>query len=264
MPRSAARIERMSETIYDHPLYYDILFGWDRSDEANFYAKAFERHGVAPGARIVEMACGSGQVARLLARRGWRVTGVDNRQPMLDFLREQARADGSSVDVVCADMATFSIREPFAAALNPMSSFRLLQSDAAADAHLRAMAAALRPGAVYVLDLSFTGHGVPSYQTTNESWTMQRGDITVEGTDAGVNVDDRGVRHTLAWGAETHLRPYTYVEFVQRVHATGSFTIGSCHQEIKGADDIGRFDVDLAAEPPLVGRTMVVLERISG
>ena len=24
-----------SETIYDHPLYYDILFGWDRAHDGN-------------------------------------------------------------------------------------------------------------------------------------------------------------------------------------------------------------------------------------
>jgi SAM-dependent methyltransferase len=254
----------MPESIYDYPLYYDILFSWDRTDEADFYAKAFERYGAAQGARVAEIACGSGQVARLLARRGWCVTGVDNRQPMLDFLQQQARADGSNVEVVCADMESFSIEEPFAAAFNPMSSFRLLTNDAAVDAHLRAMATALRPGGVYVLDMSFTKRGVAAYDTTSESWTMQRADITVEGTDAGVIVDDRGVRRTLAWGAETHLRSYTYAEFAERVRAVSSFSIVTCYQEVKGADDISRFDVDLPVGPPVTGRAMVVLERISG
>lgn len=32
-------------SIYDHPLYYDVLFGWDRSHEASFYHGALLHHG---------------------------------------------------------------------------------------------------------------------------------------------------------------------------------------------------------------------------
>ena len=37
-----------SETIYDHPRYYDILFGFDRSKEAEFHHRILLRCGVAP------------------------------------------------------------------------------------------------------------------------------------------------------------------------------------------------------------------------
>ena len=51
----------------------------------------------------------------------------------------------------------------------------------------------------------------------------------------------------------------------ERVRAVGSFTIATCHQEVKGTqDDIGRFDVDRTVAPPVVGRAMVVLKWISG
>lgn len=248
----------MTETIYDHPLYYDILFGWDRSAEAQFYAAVFDRFGVARSERIAEIACGSGQVARLLARSRWRVTGIDNRAAMVSFMQECARADGVVVDGICADMETISVSDLFAGAFNPMSSFRLLQSDAAADAHLRAMASALRPGGVYVLDLTFG-----TAETTSESWTMERDGITVEATDACVNVVDRGVKRSLAWGAEAHLRPYSQSEFEQRVDAAGGLEAVAYYGERKDADGIGRFDVDRTASSPLVGRAMVVLRKPS-
>ncbi len=82
------------KTIYDYPVYYDILFGWDRSKEAGLYHAAFERSGVRAGARILEVACGTGQVARRLARRGWRVTGLDLKPGMLAFLHESAAREG--------------------------------------------------------------------------------------------------------------------------------------------------------------------------
>ena len=56
------------DTIYDHPLYYDILFGWDRDAEAGFYTSLFATYGVVPGDRVLELACGTGQIARRLAR----------------------------------------------------------------------------------------------------------------------------------------------------------------------------------------------------
>ena len=32
-------------SLYDYPLYYNILFGWDRHGEAELYARLFARAG---------------------------------------------------------------------------------------------------------------------------------------------------------------------------------------------------------------------------
>src|SRR5262245_49962665 len=135
----------VSETIYDHPRYYDILFGCDCSQEAEFYDRTFSRCGVAPGERVLELACGPARVARLLARRGYHMTGLDRRPAMLAFARDEAAREAIPFATLCADMAAFTSEEKFAAACNPLSSFRLLHGDAEADAHLRCVAAALRP-----------------------------------------------------------------------------------------------------------------------
>ena len=103
------------ETIYDHPLYYDILFGWDRSVEANFHAHTFERLGVR--GPVLEVACGTGQVALRLARRGLAVTGLDWSPAMLAFLERRAAEEGLQVARICSDMTSFSVAAPFAALL---------------------------------------------------------------------------------------------------------------------------------------------------
>jgi SAM-dependent methyltransferase len=203
-----------SDTIYDHPRYYDVLFGWDRSKEADFYAQAFERCGVVKGEPILEVACGTGRVAILLARRGWNVTGMDIRPAMVEFVRDCAASTDVWVETLCEDMATFSTERKFAAAYNPMSSIRLLQSDAAAQAHLRAMAAALKSGGVYVLDMDFLG-STERPATTDEPWEMTQGSVTVRAEDDAVYVNDCGVMSKLAWGREGHLRDYTWSAFAQ-------------------------------------------------
>lgn len=249
------------ETIYDHPGYYDILFGWDRAREADFYHRTFLRCGVATTEPLLEVACGTGQVARLLAGRGWRVTGLDLRPGMLAFLRDRAAEDRTRVETLCADMTSFGADVKFAAAYNPMSSFRLLPTDAAAQAHLLRTSAALRPGGIYVLDLDFLARPDEPAVTTDEAWEMTRGDVTVRADDAAVHVRDGEVDQVLAWGREAHLRGYTAAEFAALVGATARFRIESWHPETSRATGVSEFPVDDPRSGPPVGRSMVVLRR---
>ena len=63
------------KTIYDFPLYYDILFGWDRTIEADFYSAVFSQNEVAKSEPMLEVACGTGQANRCNSRarpRSWK------------------------------------------------------------------------------------------------------------------------------------------------------------------------------------------------
>lgn len=252
-----------SETIYDHPLYYDILFGWDRAHEADFYESAFRRFGVNEREDILEVACGTGQVGRLLAQRGWKLTGLDSREPMLAFLREQAEAQGIAVRTHCADMVDFGCESQFGAAFNPLSSFLILQSDAMAEAHFAAMAVALRVGGLYLLDLGFDTDVRSDAQTTDETWEEARGEVTVRAENDAVYVDDCGTHSILPWGSGTHLRAVTSQWLEQRVDSVGRFAIESWHPESgRSAAGISLWSVDVCSEPPVLGRAMVVLRRV--
>jgi SAM-dependent methyltransferase len=250
-----------SETIYDHPRYYDVLFGFDRSKEAEFYHRIFSRCGVAAGEQVLEVACGPARVARLLARLGWKVSGLDHSPAMLGFARAEAAAEATPLETLCADMTAFSCERKFAAAYNPLSSFRLLHSDAEADAHLRCAAAALRPGGVYVLDLGFQASAGEPVVTTDEGWQMTRGELTVRGENDAVYVTDAGVERRLAWGPEAHLRGYTTRAFADRVGACPDFEIESWHPESSRATGVSEFSVEGCAGGSVVGRAMVVLRK---
>jgi SAM-dependent methyltransferase len=250
-----------SDTLYDHPRYYDILFGFDRSEEAAFYERSFARCGVARGERVLEVAAGPARVGRLLARRGWPVTALDRSAEMLAYAREAAAAEATPLETLCADMTAFPPEPGFAAAFNPLSSFRLLHSDGEVDAHLSCVAAALRPGGVYVLDVAFVAaEGEPSH-TTDEGWEMTRGDVTVRGENDGVTVSEAGVQRRLAWGRGPHLRNYTWRAFAERIGACPGFAFESWHPETSRANGVSEFEVEGRAGRPGVGRAMVVLRR---
>ena len=250
------------KTIYDYPVYYDILFGWDRSKEAGFYHAAFERHGVRAGDRILEVACGTGQVARRLARRGWRVTGLDLKPGMLAFLQESAAREGLPIETLCSDMTTLSSEAKFGAAYNPMSSFRLLQTDDDAETHLRAMAAVLEPGGIYVLDMEFHDETQEPARNAGEAWSMTRDKVTVRAQEDTVHVSDDGVERVLPWSSDKHLRDYSSASFAERVGAITELRIEAWHPERQGPSGISEFDLERTTEAPAAGRTMVILRRL--
>ena len=66
-----------------------------------------ETESLPPG-RALDVACGAGRNAGWLARRGWRVTGVDFSEVALGAARELARAAGVEVEWIEADTVTWT------------------------------------------------------------------------------------------------------------------------------------------------------------
>lgn len=121
--------------------------------EVDFIVAEF---GLPPGGRILDMGCGTGRHAVELARRGYRVTGVDIAAGMLDEAREAAAEAGVAVEWIEADAARFTTDERFDAAIclcgGAFGILNLEDDPAAHDrAVLRAIHAALAPGAPLIL-----------------------------------------------------------------------------------------------------------------
>jgi SAM-dependent methyltransferase len=69
---------------------YDYFSRFMESSAVEF----LDRLGVAPGASLLDVACGSGQLALIAARRGARVTGVDIATNSILAARGRAASDG--------------------------------------------------------------------------------------------------------------------------------------------------------------------------
>jgi ubiquinone/menaquinone biosynthesis C-methylase UbiE len=69
---------------------YDRFSRYMEGEARSFY----ERLNVPAGARLLDVACGSGQVALMAAREGVRVTGVDIADNLIERARVRAAADG--------------------------------------------------------------------------------------------------------------------------------------------------------------------------
>ena len=113
----------------------------------------------APGARILDVPCGYGRHASALARRGFRVVGVDLSRAMIAEARRRG-AEGPRLAFVRADMRRIAFRGEFDAVVNLYTSFGYF-TPAQNQAVLRRMARALRPGGTLLID-----HRDPAYDAT--------------------------------------------------------------------------------------------------
>jgi SAM-dependent methyltransferase len=116
--------------------------------EADFFEQLL---GVRPGVRLLDVPCGDGRLALELARRGYRVTGVDISEDFLAAARESAASGGLASEWRHSDMRNLPWRQEFDGAFCGGSSFGYL-GDAGDRDFLEAVARTLRPGARFVID----------------------------------------------------------------------------------------------------------------
>jgi hypothetical protein len=159
-------------------------------------------------------------------------------------------------------MVDFRCDGRFGAAFNPLSSLLLLRSDALAEAHFATMAAALRAGGVYLLDLDFDAAVRSEAQTANECWEESRGNVTVRAENDAVYIDDAGTHHVLPWATGSHLRCVTSEWLEDRVNSAGQFAIESWHPESgRTTAGVSQWSLNVRRDPPVLGRAIVVLRR---
>jgi SAM-dependent methyltransferase len=120
--------------------------------DVDFLEKAFD---AKPGARLLDVPCGNGRHSIELARRGYRVTGIDLSEEFLAAARSGLDADWRK-----GDMRELEV-EPsaFDGAFCFGNSFGYLDRTSVA-AFLSALATALKPGAKLVIETGMTAESI--------------------------------------------------------------------------------------------------------
>lgn len=172
------------ESIYDHPKYYDLVFGADCAAELTFIRQCAQQYAGVKVQRWFEPACGTGRLLAAFARQGFEVGGIDLNPKAVDFCNKRlqqitAKAGPDSPPALAwvADMADFTTRKKYDVAFNTINSFRHLTSEEASLAHLQCMGRAIRKGGLYLLGIHLTPTRAAPSET--ESWSARRGNLTV-------------------------------------------------------------------------------------
>lgn len=134
---------------------YDLVYDHRDEAEAERLIDLIEREiAPQPGAHIVDVGCGRGRHARILAHRGYRVTGIDLSSNAIAEARTRAKAEGVDDEL---SFRVGDMREPACEAcadgvVNLFTSFGYFDEDAENERALRAMRTALRPGGWFLQD----------------------------------------------------------------------------------------------------------------
>lgn len=136
---------------------YMQLYAHRDADEARQAVDLFEQVTGMSAARgattpLLDLACGTGRHAFELARRGYRVAAADLSPTLLAAAARKTQRHAGRVSLVRADMRRLPFHASFSAVLQLFTAFGYFHDDAANEAVLAAVRAALRPGGWHMLD----------------------------------------------------------------------------------------------------------------
>ena len=234
----------MQRDWYDTPLYYDIIFDADTPKDGTFLEAVYQTHSLGKGSkRVLEPACGSGRLVSEMGWRGWKVSGFDLSQPMLDYAADRLAQQGQKATLWQDRMESFTLpkkAQTFDLAHCLVSTFKYLLTEAHAVAHLRLVAEALRPGGIYVLGLHLTDYARAGCE--HERWVGERDGVHVvcntrdwpadpktrlEDVRNRLSITKGGKKHT----QETHwqFRTYSAAQMKTLLRKVPAFELVACH-----------------------------------
>jgi len=163
---------------------------------------------------VLDLACGSGRHAIGLARRGYRVTGVDLNAHYLAAAEDDAAAQGVVAGWVTADMRELPFAHAFDGVYSYFTSFGYF-SDEDNERVLAAVARALRPGGRFLLDVLNRDWILTHPQ--QRVWTpLEDGSLLMEETSLDV-------RRSQVLNRQIHIAPQSGAQ-VTKEHSLRAYT----------------------------------------
>ena len=132
---------------------YELVYHQRDLSDARRLADLIERTvRPASGATILDVGCGRGRHSRILAARGYAVTGVDLSERALATARRRAEEEGLDVRFQQADMRDLPFEAAFDGVVNLFTTFGYFEEEEDHARAIREMAQALKPNGWLVQD----------------------------------------------------------------------------------------------------------------
>ena len=140
--------------------YHDLAFSYDRLTndvdyEATvaFYRQILEREKLKPRT-AVDLACGTGSVALILARSGMQVTAVDMSEEMLCVADQKAQAMENRPVFLCQQLQQLHLSRGVDLAVCALDSLDYILDPADCAEAIRRVYKALNPGGCFIFDVN--------------------------------------------------------------------------------------------------------------
>lgn len=222
---------------YFYAVYYDLLYSHrDVKSEVDFLERVFHRLSEIPVRSVLDVGCGTGIHSIELARRGYKVLGVDISEVMIS--KAKAKAAGlDNVSFVVADARCMEFAEKFDAAIAMYGVISYFTTDDDLLRFLGNLRRTLRDGACFVFD-TWSMLGVLEkrvyYETPSVHFRKSGSTLAVKEEQWSIDVLDQVSTAEISWSVldlktgyvdvmnyELRLRLYTPRELKHLLSDTG-------------------------------------------
>ncbi len=129
---------------------YTNYWGEDFHEQALEVLDRLLLHMLPPRAAVLDLCCGDGRVTQMLAKRGYRVTGLDGSEQMLTYARQR----NPRIEFLLADARRFKAPHVFDAAVSTFDSLNHIMSARDLERVFRSVIRCLAPGGWFAFDLN--------------------------------------------------------------------------------------------------------------
>ncbi|MBR6595786.1 MAG: methyltransferase domain-containing protein [Oscillospiraceae bacterium] len=140
--------------------YHELAKSYDRLTNdvdyeatVEFYMQILQREGLCPRT-VVDLACGTGSVTEILARKGYQVTGVDMSEEMLTQAMAKVMDMENPPRFVCQKLQELRLPRAVDMAVCALDSLDYITDPADCAEALRRTYKVLNPGGIFIFDVN--------------------------------------------------------------------------------------------------------------
>ncbi len=134
---------------FNSTFYHKLYFKRDEKEAEAFINQLIHRLQPPPTAKMLDVACGKGRHSKILAAKGYQVTGIDISP---DSIRHAKKAEKENLEFFVHDMRLLFRSNYFNYVFNFFTSFGYFRTRREHDAAFRTIATSLISGGLFVID----------------------------------------------------------------------------------------------------------------
>ena len=134
---------------FNSPFYHKLYFERDEKEAATFISRLIGHLKPLPGSYMLDVACGRGRHSRILAEKGFRVTGIDISFDSIAFAKKY---ENENLEFYQHDMRLPFRVNYFDHVFNFFTSFGYFKTRREHDDAIRTIANGLKPNGIFVID----------------------------------------------------------------------------------------------------------------
>jgi 2-polyprenyl-3-methyl-5-hydroxy-6-metoxy-1,4-benzoquinol methylase len=223
---------------FNTPYYHQLYFKRDENEAAAFIDKLIALLQPAPGATMLDVACGKGRHSIHLAQKGFDVTGIDLSE---ESIKEARESEQENLHFYQHDMRLPFHINYFGYAFNFFTSFGYFHTRREHDNAIRTIAQSIKPGGTFVMDYLNVHYA--------EDHLVHRFEKEIDGINYFITkwFDETHFYKKIVVEDEALEEPLEYTEKVAKF-SLGDFTEmfayqGLQIQEVYGDYDFGHYDI---------------------